>query len=111
MESLRKKQTRFAGMVAELIRHCHAFGYEVTLGEAWRSDEEARRLAKSGKGIARSLHCDRLAIDINLFWAGEFLQDTESHRPIGEWWESIGGAWGGRFGDGNHYSLEHGGRK
>lgn len=30
---------------------------------------------------------------------------------IGEYWESIGGAWGGRFNDGNHYSLGHGGRK
>jgi hypothetical protein len=26
-------------------------------------------------------------------------------------WESIGGSWGGRFNDGNHYSLEHRGMK
>lgn len=111
VETLREKQDRFAGMVAELIRHCHAFGYAVTLGEAWRSDEEAARLAKVGRGIVRSLHCDRLAIDINLFSDGVWLRTADGHRPVGEWWESIGGEWGGRFGDGNHYSLRHEGRK
>ncbi|HAO1973206.1 TPA: M15 family peptidase, partial [Escherichia coli] len=31
----------------------------------------------------------------------------------GEYWESIGGTWGGRFSraDGNHFSLEHNGVK
>ncbi|MGV1035358.1 MAG: M15 family metallopeptidase [Microbacteriaceae bacterium] len=110
-ETLRAKQDRFAGMVAELIRHCHAFGYVVTFGEAWRSDEEAARLARAGRGISRSLHCDRLAIDLNLFFGDVWLKSTGDHKPIGEFWESIGGTWGGRFGDGNHYSLTHEGRK
>ena len=30
---------------------------------------------------------------------------------LGEWWESQGGTWGGRFRDGNHYGLEHDGAK
>jgi len=30
---------------------------------------------------------------------------------LGEYWESIGGSWGGRFGDGNHYSLKYKGRR
>jgi len=30
---------------------------------------------------------------------------------LGLYWESIGGSWGGRFGDGNHFSLEHEGRR
>lgn len=100
-------------MVASLIQKAGELGFEVTLGEAWRSPEEAKRNAAAGKGIARSLHCDRLAIDLNLFREGVYLPDTASHRPLGEWWESIGGSWGGRFqrGDGNHYSLEHEGRR
>ena len=110
-ETLRQKQSRFALMAARLILQAQAMGYEVTLGEAYRSPAEAARLAAAGRGIARSLHTDRLAIDLNLFKNGRYLDSTEDHRPLGEWWESIGGTWGGRFKDGNHYSLAHEGRK
>lgn len=98
-------------MAAHLILEAEKLGFEVTLGEAWRSEEEARRLASNRQGIKRSLHCDRLAVDLNLFVDGVWLQSSEAHRPLGELWESWGGAWGGRFGDGNHYSLAHEGRK
>jgi len=106
-----EKQAKFAGMVARLILQAEAMGYQVTLGEAWRSDFEAARLMAARKGVRRSLHCERLAVDLNLFRGGVWLLASEDHRPLGEWFESIGGAWGGRFGDGNHYSLEHEGRK
>jgi hypothetical protein len=114
--TLRQKQSLFAGLVAQLIQHAIGVGYEVTLGEAWRSPEEAARLAKLGTGIARSLHCDKLAIDLNLFKDGVYLSSTEAHRPLGEWWEAQSTAdyqcaWGGRFNDGNHYALAHGGRR
>lgn len=98
-------------MAAHLILEAEKLGFEVTLGEAWRSEEEARRLASNRQGIKRSLHCDRMAVDLNLFVDGVWLQSSEAHRPLGELWESWGGAWGGRFGDGNHYSLAHEGRK
>ena len=98
-------------MLADLIRHAYEQGYELTLGEAYRTPEQAALNAASGKGIANSLHTVRLAIDLNLFKDGKWLQNTEDHKPLGEYWESIGGAWGGRFRDGNHYSLEHEGRK
>ena len=82
----------------------------------YRSPEEAERLWKLGLGKKRSLHTLRLAIDLNLFKFGQYLSSTESHRPIGEWWESQSTdsyecCWGGRFGDGNHYSIRHGGVK
>lgn len=114
--TLRQKQSVFTLRVARLILKANELGYELTFGEAWRSPEEAKRLAKTGAGIARSLHTDRLAIDLNLFKDGQWLTTTEAHRPLGEWWErqSTDGAvctWGGRFGDGNHYAIEHAGRK
>jgi hypothetical protein len=111
--TLREKQSLFAALVADLIDEAFQRGFEVTLGEAYRSPEEAARLAKLGKGIAQSLHTSRLAIDLNLFRDGVYLSSTESHRPLGEWWEALHPLcrWGGRFKDGNHYSLEHGGRK
>ncbi len=112
-ETLRQKQSRFAQAVALLIQRAAALGYEVTLGEAYRSPEEAARLAALGKGIADSLHTQRLAIDLNLFRNGRLLTSSEQHRPLGEWWETqyTDARWGGRFGDGNHYSFEHGGKK
>lgn len=103
-ETLRQKQSRFARMVASLINQANLRGYEVTLGDAYRDP-------RCPYGSEVSLHRSRLAIDLNLFRNGRYLSSTESHRELGEWWESIGGAWGGRFSDGNHYSLEHGGRK
>jgi hypothetical protein len=110
--TLREKQSLFASLVAELLRQAQTLGFEVTFGEAYRSPEEAARLAALGKGIRNSLHCQRLAIDLNLFRDGVYLSSSESHRPLGEWWEARHELcrWGGRFHDGNHYSLTHGGR-
>lgn len=111
--TLREKQSLFVGLVASLIQEAHRQGFEVTFGETYRSPEEAARLAKLGKGIRNSLHTVRLAIDLNLFRNGMYLSSGESHRPLGEWWERQHALsrWGGRFGDPNHYSLEHEGRK
>ncbi|MBZ8930780.1 M15 family metallopeptidase, partial [Escherichia coli] len=88
-------------------------GYRLTFGEAYRTPEQAALNAKSGKGIRNSLHTLRLAVDFNLFINGEYQADTDAYRPLGEYWESIGGTWGGRFSraDGNHFSLEHNGVK
>lgn len=111
--TLRQKQSLFAELVGGLIAFIYESGYEVTFGEAYRSPEEAARLAKLGLGIKNSLHTSRLAIDLNLFKDGRYLSSAEAHRPFGEWWELLNPLcrWGGRFGDGNHYSFEHEGRK
>ncbi len=104
MGGLREKQSEFAVMAAQLILKANEMGYEVTLGDAFRSQACTH-------GRPHSLHRMRLAIDLNLFKDGRYLTATEDHRQLGMWWESIGGAWGGRFADGNHYSLEHNGRR
>lgn len=111
--TLREKQSLFVGLVSSLIRQAGTLGYDLTFGEAYRSPEEAARLAKLGLGIAKSLHTQRLAIDLNLFRDGVYLSSNDSHRPLGEWWEQQHPLcrWGGRFNDGNHYSVEHEGRK
>jgi hypothetical protein len=111
--TLREKQSLFCLLVGELLQHAYDENYSLTFGETYRSPEEAERLARAGKGIRNSLHTVRLAIDLNLFKDGKFLASTEDHRPLGEWWEQQHPLcrWGGRFGDGNHYSLEHEGRK
>lgn len=119
-ETIVKKQSRFSWLLAKLILYAEAAGYDVTMGECWRTPEQARANASSGRGISGSLHCDRLAADINLFKDGKYLRDTESYRILGEWWERQceDCAWGGRFvdkngnprPDGNHFSLRYRGR-
>lgn len=117
--SLQKKQALFSGLVATLLLQAKAMGYETSLGEAWRSPEQALFKAKlnelNGIGISNSLHTLRLAIDINLFRNGKFLTNTQDYAPLGAWWEKQCALcrWGGRFKrpDGNHFSLEHEGVK
>ncbi|MGL5529087.1 MAG: M15 family metallopeptidase [Plesiomonas shigelloides] len=111
-ETLGQKQRRFTRMLAELITFAYANGYELTVGDAYRDPRLHGDMGvKKGYGHASSNHKQRLAIDFNLFKDGKFLTSTEDHRPLGEFWESIGGSWGGRFNDGNHYSIEHNGVK
>lgn len=94
------KQARFLHMTQLLIAYAHMLGYELTYGDAKRPDDATY-------GQEHSLHKKRLALDLNLFKDGVYLSSTEDHRVLGEFWEFIGGSWGGRFHDGNHYSLEH----
>lgn len=104
--TLREKQSQFALMAARLILQADAMGYAVTLGDAYRDPRLHGPVGvKKGYGAARSFHKQRLAIDLNLFKDGQYLDGTEAHRPLGEWWERQGGTWGGRWRDGNHYSL------
>jgi hypothetical protein len=108
METLGQKQKRFAKLLPRLIDKAHELGYEVSLGDAFRDPRVFGQLGESkGYGHRKSAHKMRLAVDLNLFKDGKFLQATDDHKPLGEWWESQGGSWGGRFNDGNHYALEH----
>jgi hypothetical protein len=110
--SLGKKQKKFTLMIAELIDYAYANGYELTFGDAYRDPRTNGRMGeKVGYSHKDSNHKQRLAVDFNLFKGGEFMMKTSDHEPLGLFWESIGGAWGGRFNDGNHYSLEHNGIK
>jgi hypothetical protein len=114
--TLSEKQQLFTLKIARLIQFADSMGYGLTFGEAYRSPEEAARLAQAGKGIKNSLHTERLAVDFNAFKDGVYLSGSESYRELGEFWESLSApdvtcCWGGRFGDGDHFSIAHGGRK
>lgn len=111
--SLADKQGRFAEMVAQLIMFATSFRredghpqYRVRFGDAYRSPQVEY-------GHPRSLHRSRLAVDLILdVWNGQewvYQRDTADYTTLGEYWESMGGSWGGRFNDGNHFSLAHGG--
>ena len=101
--TLGQKQRKLTRMIALLIQYAYETGYELTFGDAYATDGHMKN----------SLHYKRLAVDLNLFKDGEYLTKTEDHQHLGYFWESLGGSWGGKFSnpDGNHYSLEHEGRK
>lgn len=97
---LSNQQQAHSRNVAKLIEYIYAQGYSCSLGEAWRSPEQAALYAKEGKGIVDSLHCDRLAIDLNLFSpSGVFLSNVADYSSFGAYWETLDphNRWGGRF--------------
>ena len=106
--TLSEKQRLFSKLLADLIQWAYKKGFEVTMGECFRTPEQAALNAQKGTGIANSLHTKRLAVDLNLFVEGQYQPTTEAHRPLGEYWESLNPLcrWGGRFNDGNHYELK-----
>ena len=139
MSDLSSKQQQFTRLIIKLISYGLDLGYEFTFGEALRSDEQAEinslgqegreklatlispvfadlaaKIRNNGKadGIRLSIHQDKLALDLNLFKAGLYLDKTSDHLILGEYWESLDPdcRWGGRFRDGNHYSMIHFGR-
>jgi len=111
-ETLLQKQTRFVKMVVKLLQKAENMGYEITFGDAYRDPRVHGAMGeKKSYSEGKSAHKQRLAIDLNLFKDGVFLQTTEDHKALGTYWESLGGSWGGRWNDGNHYSLEHNGVK
>ncbi|MES2635851.1 MAG: M15 family metallopeptidase [Pseudomonadota bacterium] len=110
--TLGQKQRQLPVMLIELLEFAYKNGYEITLGDAYRDPRLHGDIGtKKGYGHSKSAHKQRLAIDLNLFKDGKYLTSSDAHKPLGEFWESLGGAWGGRFGDGNHYSIEHNGIK
>ena len=109
---LGQKQELFMRLLPRLIDKAHELGFEVRGGDLFRSPRVFGRVGESqGYGSATSCHKLKLAVDLNLFKGGKFLQATSDHRALGEWWEKQHALcrWGGRFNDGNHYSLAHAG--
>lgn len=104
---LRELQEIFAFNITNLIKQIYGQGFTCTLGEAWRPPEMAKIYEREGKGIFHSLHCDRLALDINLFKDGKYLSESSAHKPFGDIWEGMheNNRWGGRYKDGNHYEM------
>jgi len=108
------KQRLFSMLLAELVLWAYDNGYEVTFGDFYRDPRVFGPVGvKKAYSSANSCHKSRLAADLNLFKDGKYLTSTEDHKPLGEIWESKHELcrWGGRFNDGNHYSMEHNGRK
>lgn len=107
---LGEKQELFMRLVPRLIDKAHELGFEIRGGDLYRDPRVHGPFGtKKSYSAAKSAHKLKLAIDLNLFKDGKFLRHTEDHRQLGQWWEKQHELcrWGGRFNDGNHYSLTH----
>lgn len=133
-------QKLFIELFAQWITWALSKGYRFSFGEAKRSDEQSEinamgetarielaglirpffsrlsdAILNNGKadGIRKTAHGNQLAIDLNAFKDGKYLILTDQWKELGEYWESLNPLcrWGGRFGDGNHLSLEYNGIK
>lgn len=138
--TLGEKQQLFVRCLAIWLPWALSRGYQFSMGESKRSDEQAElnaigqmgretvaqlvqklypglaaAIRNNGKanGIRRTAHGKQLAMDWNAFKDGVYLTQTEQWRELGEYWESLHPLcrWGGRFGDGNHLSIEDDGVK
>lgn len=108
---LQQKQSIFAHNMALLIIHVDSIGMSCTIGEVFRTPEQAQIYAKEGKGIVDSLHCKKLAVDLHLFSGdGVYITEFKVYEPLGKYWESLHPAnrWGGEFKrvDSVHFEMQ-----
>ena len=116
--SLLDHQFEFAEKLARLYTHIISSGYKFSLGDSYRPPETAALYAAQGKGITNSLHCLRLAQDLNIFLDNKIIISKSGLWSIGTYWEDLSWGefnfhWGGNFKnlDVFHFSLGYGGRK
>ena len=57
--------------------------------------------------------CGICGSDLHLYRGGRYITNSADHEGLGSWWEKQHplARWGGRWGDGNHYSFQWQGRK
>lgn len=113
MSKLLHLQQNFSKTLAFFILLADLKGYKVTFGDAYRDPRVFGEVGEN-KGTyshPRSLHKQRLAVDLNIFKNGKYLTSVKDIEPIGTLWEQLGGSWGGRFNDPQHFSFAYGGMK
>lgn len=113
---LGKKQELFMRLLPLLINKAHELGFEIRGGDLFRDPRAFGYMGENLLGVyghKYSAHKLKLAIDLNLMKNNKLITTTKGHEELGKWWELQHQlcSWGGRFSDGNHYSLTHNGVK
>lgn len=113
--TMNEKQVLFTATLGKFLAWCAAQGHAVILAEVFRPPEQAKLMAKTGKGIANSNHRKKLAGDMFLMKNGTITWDADDYAPLGKKWKSMHELcrWGGDFKgrDAVHFSFEHNGVK
>jgi len=95
--------------VRRVIRRMNSAGFDAYVYEAVRSPERAQALANAGVGVVRSMHIEKVAVDIisrSKQWYQNEANPDEAGAPfwnkLGEIAESEGFIWGGRWTSGRY---------
>ena len=103
----REHQSAFARDIVKLLQFAFTNGYELTLGEAQRTQEQQKIYFESGKSkTMNSYHLRKLTFDIFFFKGPKLLSSKEDLQEIGDYWTSLNplNQWGGNWGwDTPHY--------
>lgn len=104
-------QRRHVSLIMQLIKYGEDNGYAFRYGDAYRSEDKLKcpqchvevtyqeLLVANGKSkLKRGTHNDRLANDLVIERIDGVPMTDEDYLFLGEYWELLGGRWGGRFG-------------
>jgi hypothetical protein len=105
--SLSDQQWLFLQDIALLILYAGKKGYKLTGGQLHRPDELQEYYYSVGKSQTLvNRHGQRLAIDFNIFYNGEYLNKSSDRlkcKRLGDFWEDLnplnrwGGSWRGKI--------------
>lgn len=115
-----EKQFIFLVNLANLILWVKKRGFVLTGGELLRTADQQELYVKSGKSkINNSRHLVKLAIDLNLFINGKYIDKAcPEYQEIGNYWCALHplNRWGGDFNkngdykddgwDANHFEMQ-----
>lgn len=94
--SLGQEQEAFSRNVVSLLSHAFALGYQVRLGEAFRTPEQQAIYVKTGRSkTMNSNHLRKCAIDLHFTKDGVLCYPQE----LGDYWERLDrkNSWGGNW--------------
>lgn len=111
--TLGEKQELFSRLFTDFLVWCFSEGYEVRIGEVFRTEAQQKIYVEQGKSWTMdSKHRDKLAADLFFTKDGEYLSNSfEKLKPIGDYWETLhpcakwGGNWRKRK-DSPHFELD-----
>lgn len=111
-----QKRLLFAECLGKLLTFASLQQIRVQVGEAYRPPETAQLYAQQGRGIANSLHCEKLAVDLLVFRGTTYVADgaAPEYATLGAYWKTLHplARHGGDFArpDPGHFSIAHDGR-
>ena len=98
MSALVGAQWAFLKDVADLIQFIETEGDMASGGELLRTTYQQLEYVRTGRSMTmNSLHLNKLAIDLAIFHDGIWLQDFDSLKKYGAFWEGLhpDNEWGG----------------
>jgi len=93
-------QVAFSYDLGRLLLYAEEMGYQITMGETWRTRYQQRHNIDIGVSWTyNSKHLVRRAVDLNLIIDGRLANDCSDYEALGDYWESLSpyNKWGGRW--------------